>query len=360
VEEFRVPGRNEREHAEKHRNGEAARTEAPARLLEHRLDLLDRVQRLGHHQVRAGGQLALQAVPLGGRVGRRRIEGAGDREAGRLADRRAGLVLAPVEAREDLDQPDRVDVPHAGPRRVVADPWRVAGQRDDVAHAQRVRAEQLGLESHQVPVARRGVDEALEIEVVLDAESDRERAHPNPGHGRVRHVDRVDPGLLEQPGGLDRPLDAHRAGRVDLDRDHEPAGGEQFGETRRRRGALGRFERGPIGKRRAGLGPRARADRLTRNERVERSPHRRDVLGRRPATPTDDPCPDVDHLLRDLPEVLGARRVDEAAFEPLRQPGVRHDRARRVVGCGPAHRLEGVDRGVRTDSAVDPNHVGPG
>ena len=80
-----------------------------------------------------------------------------------------------------------------------------------------MRAEQLRLERHQVPVAGREVDEALEVEVVLDAERDGQRAHPDAGHGAVADVDEVDAGRLEQPRGLDRPLDADRARRVDLD-----------------------------------------------------------------------------------------------------------------------------------------------
>ena len=134
----------------------------------------------------AGVELALEAVPLGRPVGGRRVEGAGDGEPGRLADRRAGAVLAAVEPGQDLDEPDRVDVPDARAGRVVADPRRVAGQGQDVADAERVGAEQLRLEGHQVPVAGREVDEALEVEVVLDAERDGQGAHPDAGHRASR------------------------------------------------------------------------------------------------------------------------------------------------------------------------------
>ena len=151
-----------------------------------------------------------------------RVERAGDREPGRLADRRTRLVLAAVEPAEDLDEADRVDVPDAGPGRVVADPRRVAGQREDVPDAERVRAEQLRLDRHEVPVAGREVDEALEVEVVLDAERDGHRAHPDPGHRRVADVDEVDAGVAQEPRGVDRPVDPDRARRVDLDRDDEP------------------------------------------------------------------------------------------------------------------------------------------
>ena len=45
-----------------------------------------------------------------------------------------------LSRREDLDEPDRVDVPDARPGRVVADPRRVAGQGEDVPDAERVGA----------------------------------------------------------------------------------------------------------------------------------------------------------------------------------------------------------------------------
>ena len=239
VEELGVAGRDQRQDAEQDRDRDAARPEATARLREHRLDLLDRVERLGHHQVRPGRELALEPIPLGRRVGGGRIEGAGDGEPGALADRAAGRVLGEVEPRQHLDQADRIDVPDPGPGRVVADPRRVAGQRDDVADPERVGAEQLRLEGHQVPVARRAVDEALEVEVVLDPERHGQGAHPDPGHRRVGDVDEVDAGVAQEPGGLDRPLDADAPRRVDLDRDDETAGLEQLGQAGRGRRVVG-------------------------------------------------------------------------------------------------------------------------
>ena len=96
-----------------------------------------------------------------------------------------------------------------GAGRVVADPRRVAGQGEDVADAQGVGAEQLRLERHQVPVAGREVDEALEVEIVLDAERDGEAAHPDAGHRRVADVDEVD-ARPRRGGG--RPRSSARSG----------------------------------------------------------------------------------------------------------------------------------------------------
>ena len=119
--------------------------------------------------------------------------------------------------------------------RVVADPRRVAGQGEDVADAQRMGTEQLRFERHEVPVARRHVDDALEVEVVLDPERHGQRAHPDAGHRRVADVDDVDAGGLQEPGRLERALDADRARRVDLDGDDVAARRERPGETGRRR-----------------------------------------------------------------------------------------------------------------------------
>ena len=265
-----MAGRDQREDAEQDRDRDAARTEAAARLREHRLDLLDRVERLGHHQVRPGGELALEAIPLGRRVGGGRVERAGDGEPGPLADRAAGRVLGEVEPRQHLDQPDRIDVPDPGPGRVVADPRRVAGQRDDVADAERVGAEQLRLEGHQVPVARRAVDEALEVEVVLDPERHGQGAHPDPGHRRVGDVDDVDAGVAQEPGGLDRPLDPDAPRRIDLDRDDETAGIEQLGQAGRGWRVVGGWSRRASDRRGSGV-LEARSVSVERGRLVPRS-----------------------------------------------------------------------------------------
>ena len=109
------------------------------------------------------------------------------------------MPIRPIESTSQM--------PGAG--RIVTDSGRVAGQREDVADAERMSAEQLRFERHQIAIARREVDDALEIEIVLDAERHGERAHAHARHGAVADVDDVDAGVLEEAGGLDRALDAH-------------------------------------------------------------------------------------------------------------------------------------------------------
>ena len=79
VKELGVAGRDEREDPKQDRDRHPARAEPTASLGEHRLDLLDRIERLGHHQVRPGFELALEPIPFGRRVGGGRVERDGFR-----------------------------------------------------------------------------------------------------------------------------------------------------------------------------------------------------------------------------------------------------------------------------------------
>ena len=109
---------------------------------------------------------------------------------------------------------------------------------------------------------------------------------------------------LDEARRLDRPLEAHRARRVDLDADDEAPGGEGRASRARRRRAVGRagveasalaaagtaeaesatLAAASAGARRAtSCVPRSRA-RLA----IERLAHRRDVLGRGPAAAPDE------------------------------------------------------------------------
>ena len=112
-------------------------------------------------------------------------------------------------------RPDRIDVPDARPGWVVADAWRVAGQREDVAHVERVSAEELRFERHQVAVARREVDEALEVEVVLDAEGDRQRAHADTRHGESLMLTRSTPASCSsRAASIVRSMRTERGGSI--------------------------------------------------------------------------------------------------------------------------------------------------
>ncbi len=287
----------------------------------------------------------------------------------RPADRGASLVLAAVEPGEDPHQADGVHVPDAGPGRVVADARRIAGQGQDVPDAQRVRPEQLRLEGHQVPVAGREVDDALEVHVVLDPEGDRQGSHADARHRRVADVDAVGPGRGEEACRLDGPLDPDGAGRVDLDGDDVAAGTQLPEERGRSRGVAGcvdpleldpRRRRGARRLHQRGPPPRARDRRAGRapgpDRRVHRRAHRGDVRRRRPAAAAHDPGTRRQREGHDRAEPGRVRRIHELALDPLRQPRVGHERAGQPEPPR-VHASQRIERRARADAAVDADHV---
>ena len=219
---------------------------------------------------------------------------------------------------------------------------------------ERVRAEQLRLERHEVPVAGREVDDALEVEVVLDPERDGHRAHPDAGHRRVADVDGVDAGGLEQPRGLDGPLDADRARRVDLDRDDEAAVRGAPGAGRSAGGASGvaaRRRRDRRDDRRASRGRRAARSAPARRTGARASSAARIAAmcsGVVPQQPPTIAAPAATNRGVTSARYVRARGVDELALDPLGQAGVGEDRpgGRRPSRsrasrqpCGPAPQL---------------------
>ena len=77
-------------------------------------------------------------------------------------------IAAVVEVVHDADQADRVHVVDRGRVRIVAELRRVAGDGQDVAQAQRVGAQQVGLDAEQVPVAAGVVQDRLDPDAVLN------------------------------------------------------------------------------------------------------------------------------------------------------------------------------------------------
>src|SRR2546422_3523315 len=215
-------------------NAEQEGNRQRAGLLEEALEGLTVVERLRHGDVRAGFDLLPETVDLVVEVVGRRIDRAGDSEVRRLANRRAEPVVALVETLQDLDQADRVDVPDAGRRWVVADAWRIAGERDDVANAERVRADQLRLERHQVLVAGGEVDQGVDANLLPEHERQRERAHADPRHRAVTDVDGVGTGSFDELSTGDAFGRIEAARRVDLHADNERAGRQPLREWRGR------------------------------------------------------------------------------------------------------------------------------
>ena len=121
-------------------------------------------------------------------------------------------------------QPDRVDLVDAARARVVADLGRVAGDREHVAHAFGVRAQQQRLEPEHGRVARRQVRDRLEPAGALDRAGDHQRADPGASGRVVVHVHELhEAGALERLGDLEQPAARAAERRVELHRDHELA-----------------------------------------------------------------------------------------------------------------------------------------
>ena len=111
--------------------------------IEEAVELLEVVQRLGDREVSAGLHLLVIPVQLVLEILGHRINCAGDQKVGRSTDRVAGPIDALVELFDDADEAGRFDVPDARRAGVATHLGWIAGQGDDVADAQRVRAQQL-------------------------------------------------------------------------------------------------------------------------------------------------------------------------------------------------------------------------
>ena len=75
-----------------------------------RVERLEVEEQLRHREARARGDLAVEAVDLELEVVRRRVDRDAGEERRRRVDRAAVEVLAAVQPRHQLDEPDRVDV----------------------------------------------------------------------------------------------------------------------------------------------------------------------------------------------------------------------------------------------------------
>ncbi len=121
-------------------------------------------------------------------------------------------------------QADRIHIPDARQVRIVPDAHRVAGQRQDVADAQRVRAQQVGLQRHEVAVARGEVDDGLQVQVVAHQAGEGEAAHAHARHRAIGDVDEADAVLLEPGSAVEYLARIESLRRIQLDTDDELPG----------------------------------------------------------------------------------------------------------------------------------------
>src|SRR5581483_10779831 len=139
-------------------------------------------------------------------------------------ERAAVPVLARVQLRDELDEPDRVDVVDRMRAGIVAGLGRVAGDREDVADTFRVRAQQERLQPGNRGVARREVRDRLDAREALDRDGGHDPAHPRSRPRVVVDVDELSTsGVADGAGGLDQRLWVRPERRVDLDGEPELA-----------------------------------------------------------------------------------------------------------------------------------------
>ncbi len=288
---------------------------------------------LGHREARAGRRSSAGSA----RAPRSRSSAVGltatpGEEGGRRVDRLPVVVLAVVQLRDQVREPDRVDLVDAARAGVVADLGRVAGDREHVADSFGVGSEQDRLEAHDRRVARGEVRDRLDPDRALDRRGDDQRVHPHAG-GRV-------------------VVDVHVARRVpSRGRRRRPRAGPRSW----RRAADRSGSRSPIGPRAGRLARRvscsSRSTRTasSRSTTAERRPRGEVLLDRPPViaaisvgvVPQQPPISLAPRLARvsgELGEVVRRGvRVDDPPARHAGEADVRHRGERQR----PAHRLEG-------------------
>jgi len=127
-----------------------------------------------------------------------------------------------VQPRDDVGQANGVDVEHQRRVRVVTALAGIAGEQDQVADADRVRAQQIRLNSEQVAVAAGILQRRLEARRLLDEHRQRERAHPCAAAQPVADGHQIDAARGEAARIRDRRRRVVPLGRLQLDGDHSP------------------------------------------------------------------------------------------------------------------------------------------
>ena len=188
--------------------------------------------RLRDRELRSRLDLVFEPPQLAPLIGRPRIQRDADVECRRLANWLLADIQAAVEPRHHVGQADRIDVVDGGRVRVIADARRIASDDQQVAHAHRVRAEQIRLHPEQVSIAARVVEDGLHAGLLLDDERRRERAHPRARARTVGNVDEVHAVNAQLAGLIHERPGIVPARRHQLDADDELLSRERVGQPR--------------------------------------------------------------------------------------------------------------------------------
>src|SRR5207247_7701174 len=171
--------------------------------LENLLEAAQVENRPRHDELGARLQLVFETAQLFVDVRGCRVHGHTDMKSRGRANWLPADVTTAVEACDQVRQADRVDVEHGGGVGIVADAPGVAGNEQQVAQSHRLRAEEIGLDAEQVPVAAGMVQPRLDAGLLLDEHGQRERARPCARALAVGYGDDVDTADFQRPRALD-------------------------------------------------------------------------------------------------------------------------------------------------------------
>ena len=137
-----------------------------------------------------------------------------------------------VQTVHDVGEADAVDVEHRRRIRVRAHHRRVAGDDQDVAQSRGGRAQEVADHTEHIAVPARIVENGFDPDLALDDDRRRQHTHAGLGARTVKHVHRVDPGLLERSATIDHRSGAPSLFRHDLNRRDEVTAGDLSAELR--------------------------------------------------------------------------------------------------------------------------------
>mmetsp|Transcript_15663 Transcript_15663/g.38123 ORF Transcript_15663/g.38123 Transcript_15663/m.38123 type:complete len:356 (+) Transcript_15663:333-1400(+) len=185
VEELSVARRDQGAQAEKHRHGLRELGQVVEELA-HDVSVVDR---LSHDHLSACVDLLPQPPHLTLVVDRTRLGTSGAEEFALASELLPCRVQTHVEAVDDLEEPDRVEVKHSSGLRVVSHLGRVSSDDNHVVQSPRVVPQEIRHKPQEVPVPAAHVQDRLRADLPLHRLSERRVAH---AHSRTRPVSNVD------------------------------------------------------------------------------------------------------------------------------------------------------------------------
>ena len=145
------------------------------------------------------------------------IHGDADGEIRRAAESFAGPVGALIQPRQNFDEADGIDFVDAAGFRMIAERWRIARDREDVAHAaDGPGAEEHCLQADDIRVARGEMRNRFEA-VGFERAGEHERVHSDAGERAAIDVNRIHVADGHDAAHLlDDAVDGNALGRINF------------------------------------------------------------------------------------------------------------------------------------------------